>query len=64
MLATGNRVVLAGGSWTATLWDMLPLAVREQIRIDPGWIRAPLATMDAVAAVLHAGPSIKRTGCE
>jgi RHH-type proline utilization regulon transcriptional repressor/proline dehydrogenase/delta 1-pyrroline-5-carboxylate dehydrogenase len=53
-LATGNRVVLAGGPWTATLPDTLPLAVLEQIRIDPDWLRAPLATM---AAVLHAGPA-------
>ena len=57
VLATGNRVVLAGGSWTATLLDTLPLAVREQIRIDPDWIRAPLATMAALAVVLHSGPS-------
>jgi len=53
-LATGNRGVLAGGSWTATLLDTLPLAVREQIRIEPDWIRAPLASL---AAVLHSGPS-------
>jgi RHH-type proline utilization regulon transcriptional repressor/proline dehydrogenase/delta 1-pyrroline-5-carboxylate dehydrogenase len=57
VLATGNRVVLADGTWTATLLDLLPVAVREQIRIDPDWIRAPLATTGAIAVVLHAGPA-------
>jgi RHH-type transcriptional regulator, proline utilization regulon repressor / proline dehydrogenase / delta 1-pyrroline-5-carboxylate dehydrogenase len=57
VLATGNHVVLADGSWTAALLDLLPLAVREQIRIDPDWLRAPLATTAAVAVVLYAGPA-------
>jgi len=57
VLATGNRVVLADGAWTATLLDLLPVAVLEQIRIDPDWIRAPFATTGAIAVVLHAGPA-------
>ena len=59
VLATGNRVVLAGGSWTATLWDTLPRRCANRFGSIRDWIRAPLATMDAVAAVLHSGPSHK-----
>jgi RHH-type proline utilization regulon transcriptional repressor/proline dehydrogenase/delta 1-pyrroline-5-carboxylate dehydrogenase len=64
VLATGNHVVLADGSWTAALLDLLPLAVREQIRIDPDWIRAPSATTAAIAVVLYAGPADEAHGCE
>ena len=64
VLATGNRVVLAGGSWTATLLDTLPLAVREQIRIDPDWIRAPLARWPPWPRCFIPVRPRKRTGCE
>ena len=63
-LATGNRGVLAGGSWTATLLDTLPLAVREQIRIEPDWIRAPLATWPPWPRCFIPVHPRKRTGCE
>ena len=64
VLATGNRVVLAGGSWTARLLDTLPLAVREQIRIEPDWIRAPSATMATLAGCFIPVHPRKHTGCE
>ena len=49
-LATGNRVLLAGSSVPRALVNMLPPAVREQLRIEPDW-------MHAAAAVLYAGPA-------
>ncbi len=50
-LATGNRVLLENGLMPATLIDMLPPVVSEQLRIDPDW------SQSAVALVLYAGPA-------
>jgi RHH-type proline utilization regulon transcriptional repressor/proline dehydrogenase/delta 1-pyrroline-5-carboxylate dehydrogenase len=55
-LATGNRVLLTDGSAAAVLADTLPPAVREQIRIEPDWIRPPRS---AVAAVLYSGLAVE-----
>jgi RHH-type proline utilization regulon transcriptional repressor/proline dehydrogenase/delta 1-pyrroline-5-carboxylate dehydrogenase len=58
VLATGNRVLLANGSVgsVATALDKLPEQVRDQIRIDSDWTRAP------IAAVLHTGPPDEACG--
>jgi RHH-type proline utilization regulon transcriptional repressor/proline dehydrogenase/delta 1-pyrroline-5-carboxylate dehydrogenase len=49
-LATGNQIILADNPPLNALLDKLPRQVRERLRIERNWIRAP------ISAVLYSGP--------
>lgn len=51
VLATGNRVLLADGPMPRALAAMLPPPVCEQLRVERGWMREP------IAAALYTGPA-------
>jgi RHH-type proline utilization regulon transcriptional repressor/proline dehydrogenase/delta 1-pyrroline-5-carboxylate dehydrogenase len=48
-LATGNQIILADNPPLHALLDKLPPQVRERLRVERDWIRAP------ISAVLYSG---------